>query len=136
MSDPKSPIRDSMTPAPFSIGRAQPMAEASRRRREHRIRHLPVLEGGHVVGIVSDRDISMVESLPGVDPEVVTVEEAMTPDPYAISPTTPLVEVVSAMADHKYGTAVVMEHGKLVGIFTVVDALRAFAASLRGAQAS
>ena len=132
MTDAKSPIREFMTPAPVSIGRAQPMAEASRRMREHRIRHLPVLEGGHVVGIVSDRDISMVESLPGVDPAVVRVEEAMTAEPYAIASTTPLVEVVEAMAAHKIGTAVVMEGERLVGIFSVVDALRAFAAALRG----
>ncbi|MBK8264456.1 MAG: CBS domain-containing protein [Nannocystis sp.] len=121
-----------MTPAPFSIGRAQTMVEAARRMREHRIRHLPVLEGGIVVGIVSDRDLAMVESLPGVDPAAVTVAEAMTAEPYAISPETPLVEVVEALAEHKIGTAVVMENGRLVGIFTVIDALRAFAARLRG----
>ena len=132
MTTAMSPIREFMTPAPVSIGRAQPMAEASRRMREHRIRHLPVLEGGRVVGIVSDRDISMVESLPGVDPGVVRVEEAMTAEPYAISPTTPLVEVVEAMAAHKIGTAVVMEGERLIGIVSVVDVLRAFAAALRG----
>jgi len=132
MSDSDSTIRNFMTPAPFSIGLAQTMTEASRRMREHRIRHLPVLEGGVVVGIISERDLAMVESLPGVDPATVTVAEAMTAEPYAISPATPLLEVVEALAAHKYGTAVVMEGGRLVGIFTVIDALRAFAARLRG----
>ena len=136
MSDPNAPIRNFMTPAPVSIGRQQPMAEASRRMTEHRIRHLPVLDGGRVVGIVSDRDLAMVESFPNVDTEVVTVEEAMTPDPYVVKPDTPLRAVVAELAEHKYGTAVVIENNRLAGIFTLVDAMRTFAAFLRGDTAS
>jgi acetoin utilization protein AcuB len=136
MIDPNAPIRTLMTPTPVSIGREQPMAEASRRMTEHRIRHLPVLDGGRVVGILSDRDLSMVESLPGVDPETVTVEEAMTPDPYVVGPEEPLAAVVAALAEHKYGTAVIVKDNRLAGIFTTVDALRTFATSLKGEAAS
>lgn len=136
MTDPRTPISTFMTPAPISIGRQQPMAEASRRMTEHRIRHLPVLDGGRVVGILSDRDIAMVESFPGVNANDVTVEEAMTPDPYVVHPNTPLVEVVAQLAEHKYGTAVVIENNRLAGIFTLVDAMRAFAGFLRGGSAS
>jgi len=136
MIDPNVPIRTLMTPTPVSIGRQQPMAEASRRMTEHKIRHLPVLDGGRVVGIISDRDLSMVESFPGVDTETVTVEEAMTPDPYVVGPEEPLAAVVSALAEHKYGTAVVVKDNRLAGIFTTVDALRVFAGSLRGDSAS
>jgi CBS domain-containing protein len=51
---------------------------------------------------------------------------------YAVSPDSPLDEVVATMAQHKYGCAVVMQNGKLVGIFTTVDVCRAFAEMLHG----
>lgn len=99
---------------------------AHRMMREHRIRHLPVLRGSKVVGIVSDRDLNMVETLVDVDPRLVLVAEAMTQDPYLVSPEAPLDEVVGTMADKKYGSAVVTQNNKVVGIFTTVDACRAF----------
>ena len=51
----------------------------------------------------------------------------MTPDPYIVSPEAELDEVVSTMAAKKYGSAVVSDNGKVVGIFTTVDACSAFA---------
>ena len=55
------------------------------------------------------------------------VSEAMSPDPYTVSPDTLLDDVVATMAAKKYGSAVVMQNHKVVGIFTTVDACRAFA---------
>jgi acetoin utilization protein AcuB len=55
----------------------------------------------------------------------------MTPLAYAVAPTTPLEEVVGAMADNRYGSALVIDRGKLVGVFTTVDALRATIALCR-----
>ncbi len=125
-------IQKYMTTGPHSIGQDQPMAEAHRMMREHRFRHLPVLVAGKIVGLLSDRDLHLIETLRDVDPKKVTVEEAMTADPYTVSPDTPLDEVVSTMAEHKYGCAVVAQNHKLVGIFTTVDACRAFAELLHG----
>jgi acetoin utilization protein AcuB len=119
------PIRDFMTPVPHSIGRDQPLSMAHERMRGWGIRHLPVLEGGKLVGILSQRDALLVETLRDVDPAKVAVEDAMTIDVYLVSPDTPLGEVASAMAEHKYGCAVVMSGTLLAGIFTTVDALRA-----------
>ena len=122
---PHQPIRDFMTPAPHSIGRDQPLSLAHERMRGWGVRHLPVLEGGKLVGILSQRDALLVETLRDVDPTKVSVEDAMTSDVYLASPDTPLLEVASTMADHKYGCAVVMNGAHLAGIFTTVDALRA-----------
>jgi acetoin utilization protein AcuB len=116
-----------MTLSPFSIGQEQALAQAHKLMRGHHIRHLPVLHGGRLVGLLSDRDLHLIETLRDVDPEKVTVEEAMTPEVYSISPKAPLDEVVREMAHHKYGCAVVEDNGKLVGVFTTVDAMRAFA---------
>jgi acetoin utilization protein AcuB len=69
----------------------------------------------------------MVETLTDVDPHKVLVSEAMAQSPYLVSPDAALDEVVSAMAQNKYGSAVVTQHERVVGIFTTVDACRAFA---------
>ncbi|XXY44644.1 CBS domain-containing protein [Sorangium sp. So ce269] len=116
-----------MTRSPHSIGLAQKLAHAHKLMREHRIRHLPVLDGGTLVGVVSDRDLHLIETLRDVDPEKVTVEEAMTPSVYTISPDAPLDEVSREMAEHKYGSAIVLERGKVIGVFTTTDGMRALA---------
>lgn len=119
-------IQKYMTTSPHTIGDDQPMAVAHQLMREYKIRHLPVLHGAKIVGLVSDRDLNMVESLKDVDPRKVLVSEAMTQDPYLVSPDAALDEVVSTMAESKIGSAVVTQNGKVVGIFTTVDACRAF----------
>jgi len=113
-----------MTPAPLTIGRDQTLATAHDLMHKHDIRHLPVLDGGVLVGIVTDRDLHLVESLAGTDPKSTLVEEAMTPDPYIVAADTPLRDVAKQMVDHKYGCAVVVDRGHVAGIFTTIDALR------------
>src|SRR5208282_4152492 len=116
-----------MTPAPHSIGVEQTLARAQAVMQEHKIRHLPVLHGGKLVGIVTDRDVHLVESLKDVDPRLVTVSDAMAQTVYSVTPEAPLDEVVAEMGARKYGSAVVMQNEKVVGIFTTVDVCRAFA---------
>jgi acetoin utilization protein AcuB len=126
------PIRQFMTAAPHSIGRDQPLSLAHERMRAWGIRHLPVLEAGKLVGVLSQRDALFVETLRDVDPEKVPVEDAMSSDVYIVGPDVPLAEVAAEMADHKYGCAVVTEGPRIVGIFTTVDALRALIGILEG----
>ncbi len=128
---PIPPISKYMTRTPLTVGADRPMAVAHEFMRQHKLRHLPVLAGGKLVGIVSDGDLHLIETLRDVDPELVIVEEAMTQEPFSVSPDEPLDAVVAQMAERKYGCAVVMEAGKPIGIFTTVDACRAFAEMLR-----
>jgi acetoin utilization protein AcuB len=118
-------IRDYMVPNPITIGADQPLSTAHQLMREAKIRHLPVLSDGKLVGIVSDRDLRFIESLKDVDPDRVAVEEAMTPDPFTIGPDSSLEWVAMEMASHKYGSTIVVDHGRVLGVFTTVDALRA-----------
>ncbi|MDF3071753.1 MAG: hypothetical protein K0R38_7354 [Polyangiaceae bacterium] len=120
-------IKKYMTTDVQTIGDEQPMSVAHRLMREQHIRHLPVLHQGKLVGIVTDRDLRLVETLSDVDPTQIAVSEAMTPEPYVVSPEAELDEVVSTMAAKKYGSAVISDNGKVVGIFTTVDACSAFA---------
>jgi acetoin utilization protein AcuB len=132
MSKPIPTVQKYMTTSPHTIGREQSLSFAQGVMKEFHIRHLPVLDGGKLLGILSERDITLVESLEGVDPTKVTVEDAMTQEPYSVSPDALLDEVVGDMATHKYGCAVVMQNNKVVGIFTTVDALKSFADLLHG----
>ena len=124
-------IREYMSASPLTIGARRPLAAAESLMREHGIRHLPVLEGGHVVGLVSERDLLLVESMPQVNPTVVRVEEAMTQSVFQVSPADALEGVVESMIERKLGSAVVLEDGEVAGVFTTIDALRALRDLLR-----
>lgn len=121
-----------MTTSPHSIGLSQPLSHAHAVMRQHAIRHLPVLDGGTLVGVVSDGDLHLIETLKDVNPDEVTVEEAMSTAVYSVSPQAPLDDVAATMAEHKFGCAVVMHNLHVVGIFTTVDVCRALADLLRG----
>lgn len=121
----KRTVKEFMTQNVQTIGSKQPLAAAHRLMNELGIRHLPVLEKRELVGIVSMRDLHLVETLEGVDPKEVTVEEAMSQDTFRVGPNASLTKVAREMAKHKYGSAVVMRGSEVVGIFTTIDALRA-----------
>jgi acetoin utilization protein AcuB len=119
-----------MTKQPHTIGDDQSLALARERMHEHDVRHLPVLHGGHLVGIVSARDIVMVEALPGIDITRVTVDEAMAEEPWTVTPDAALAQVAATMAERRIGTAIVVDRrdpDQVVGVFTTTDALRALA---------
>ncbi len=128
-------VRQHMTASPITIGREQPLTVAHKLMREHRIRHLPVLQRGRLVGVVSQRDLHFVETLRDVDPSVVLVEDAMTEPPFTVAPGAQLRTVVREMAARRIGSAVVVERGKVVGVFTAVDGLRVLAELLGRPQA-
>jgi acetoin utilization protein AcuB len=125
-----------MTPAPHTIEPDQPLSTAHRLMREHGIRHLPVLEGGALVGLVSLGDLHLIETLDGVDPRQAAVREAMSEDPYAVSPNAPLRRVAAEMAARKISSTVVVESGRVVGIFTAVDGLRGLSLLLQQLSAA
>ena len=113
-------VREHMTTSPHTIGDAQSVEEAARRMSRYQIRHLPVLRGGELVGIVSDRDVRLVE---GLGLEQTPVGEAMSPEVFTVDATDELGDVVAHMSSQKKGSAVVLDHGHVIGIFTTTDAL-------------
>jgi acetoin utilization protein AcuB len=131
MTKKLEPIEKYMTRSPHSIGDDQTLARAKAVMQEHGIRHLPVLHGGRLVGMVTDRDVNLVETLDDVDPRLVTVSDAMSTSVYSVPPETPLDEIAAEMAAAKYGSAVIMRGHEVVGIFTTVDACRTLASILR-----
>lgn len=124
-------IRRFMTVAPHAITTRHTLAEAHQAMRERGVRHLPVVDDGQLKGVVSQRDLYLLETLRGVDAAREMVEEAMSSEPYVVAPDAALEEVAEAMATQKHGSALVVEEATLVGIFTTTDALKALVALLR-----
>jgi acetoin utilization protein AcuB len=93
--------------------------------RAHGIRHLPVLDGGRLVGLLSQRDVYLVETLPGANAAEVRAEEAMVPDVLTTNPDAALADVVEEMVERKAGSAVVMENQLVIGVLTTIDAMKA-----------
>ncbi len=97
------------------------VGEALKFLRELRIRHLPVVEGKRLVGLVSERDLIAA-------PANKKVRDVMVRKVYIARSTTALSEVASEMADNKYGSAVIVDkNNHVIGIFTTTDALRVLA---------
>lgn len=124
-------IEKYMTTNPHSIGKDQTLSKAEKIMSQYGIRHLPVLDGGKFLGLVSDRDVKFLSTFKDVDPTKTTLDSMYIDKVFCADPDARLDEVCDVMAEHKYGSTVVMSNGKLVGIFTWVDALRAMSELLK-----
>ena len=124
-----------MSVEPKTIGKDEPLVAAHRLMQAHRIRHLPVVHGGRLVGVVSERDLYLLETVKSVDPRREPVEEAMTAFPFTVPRSADLGDVARQMWQHRYGSALIVEDGVLLGIFTRADALRALSEIQRNGAA-
>lgn len=126
-------IKAVMTPFPYAIALDATVGEARRLMREHGIRHLPVVEGHTLVGVVTERDINLLGAagLSAVDADRVSVRQVHTPEPYVVELEEPLDNVLATMAARHIGSALVTRKGRLAGVFTASDACRAYAEDLR-----
>jgi CBS domain-containing protein len=122
-----------MTPFPYAVGPDASVLEVEQLMDTHRIRHIPVQDDGRVLGIVSERDLHHLvhSALPKADKSRLRVRHLLLPDPYVVEMTAPLDEVAAQMAARNLGSAIVLRHGRLAGVFTAVDACRLLAEFLR-----
>jgi acetoin utilization protein AcuB len=134
MTKTPTAVEQCMTRSLHSIAPEESLVRAKNLMQEHGIRHLPVLRGRQLVGMLTDRDVELVALLDDIDRRLVTVSDAMSTSVYSVAPETPLEAVAEEMASRKYGSAVVMRGHEVVGIFTTVDACRALASVLHQAQ--
>src|SRR5579863_2719292 len=85
-------------------------------------RRVPVVDEGKLVGIVSDRDVREHSGYL----ELTRVTAAMTADPQTVTPKMSVEDAARLMIEHKIGGLPVVEDGKLVGMITTTDVLKAF----------
>ena len=135
-STPALEIDRYMSSVVLTVSPLQTLAEAVRLMRLHEVRHLPVVADGRVVGVVSQRDVYLVQSLDPTQPSAILVEEAMTSPPYLVEPETPVDRVAREMVRRRIGSAVVARDGRLLGLFTTSDALLALAALVEAGRSA
>jgi len=116
-------VKERMSPRFITIGPDASLAEARSLLDQHRIRHLPVVEDGNPVGIITDRDIR--SAAPASSLGQVKVGEAMTKNLIMVTPDTQVQEAAKLMVTHRIGGLPVQKEGKLVGIITETDLLNA-----------
>lgn len=123
-------IQEVMTRAPHTIGDEQTLDFAKKEMKQFGIRHLPVLRGGICVGILSERDITLLQG-DGGPLHTLQVKDVCSLDVYTVKAETPLKDVALHLAETSIGSAVVIDdREKVIGIFTLTDACRALAAQL------
>jgi CBS domain-containing protein len=126
MSKVTPAVRKFMSTSPITVAPTTGRGEALALMRSKKIHHIPVCDAGRVVGIVSDADLQELEgSAPN---QKQTLRDCMRSRPFIVSPEQPIDEVVKAMTAQKQSlAAVVVDQGRVVGMFTATDGLRAFA---------
>lgn len=114
-------IRDAMTEGPTTIELGTPAAEAARIMKTENVGSLPVMEGGKIVGVVTDRDLAIRVLAEGKNVETPVGEIAST-DVVTVDPQQSLEEAARLMAEHQLRRLPVCEKdGKLVGILAQAD---------------
>lgn len=131
-------IRDVMTPNPVAVAPSASVLTARRLMARHGIRHLPVVVGGTLVGIVSDRDLrvgdkALADALTTLRSDLVSgryraVEAVMTRPVQTIAPGATINEAAHRMRTLKISALPVVAEGRLIGILTTDDLLATLAA--------
>lgn len=127
-------VRDYMSADPQTLGAEHSLLDAVLIMRRAGLRHIPIMEDGRLVGILSERDVaraapSMLLPLLPDDYnrlfEDTRVRKVMTRNPVFAAPDMPLAEAVDLLRSNRLGCLPVLEAEILVGIITVSDMLRA-----------
>lgn len=125
----KSAVKNFMTPLPHTIGETISLKKAKELMEQYDCHHLPVLNGGQIIGLLSSHDLSLMLLTPkGADS---TVKDFMSLSPYTVDPNQSIKEVATAMLEQRISSAIVRaKDDQPWGIFTSTDALKALATLL------
>jgi CBS domain-containing protein len=114
-------IRDAMTEDPRSIGASESVVEAARLMRDEHIGSLPVTEGGRLIGMITDRDLTTRVVAEAAVPETTSVGDVYSRDLISVEPNNDLEEALQLMARHQVRRLPVVENGRLVGMVAQAD---------------
>ena len=127
-------VREFMTSPVSSLPSTAPLLDAALLLRSTHIRHIPIVDGEELVGILSDRDVQRCTpsrlSRVSADEynsifQTTQIATVMTREPKTISPDAPLHDTAAILRAGKLGCLPVVENGKVVGIITKDDMLAA-----------
>lgn len=111
--------KDVMTKDPSTLGPEATLGEAATLMRQEDCGSIPIVDGGRLIGIVTDRDIVIRAVAAGKDARNTKVSEVMSADPVCITPDTDVDEAAKVMADRQIRRLPVVEDGKLAGILVI-----------------
>ncbi len=126
----------------ITVTPAMSLTEVQRLMRDNNIRHVPVVSGKRLVGIITDRDIREASPSPATTltrgeiayrMEATPVKTCMTKDVVWIGPDMEMVLAARLLVQRQIGCLPVMDNGTLVGVVTDMDCLRAFLDTASGA---
>jgi acetoin utilization protein AcuB len=118
-------VEEYTTPNPVTANEMASVDDLNELMKKHGVRHIPIVRGKEVVGIVSDRDLKVVAGLDFKEKQLVQAADIMARDPVTVNSEARLGEVAFEMSKRKIGSVIVNEGNHLLGIFTVTDALNA-----------
>ena len=128
-------VGERMSRPPITIGPEMSIHDALALFKKERIRRAPVIKGGKLVGIVSEKDLLNASPSPATTLSVwemhyllskLTISELMTKTVITVAEDTPIEEAARIMADNKIGGLPVMKGTRVVGIITETDLFKMF----------
>lgn len=114
-------VRDVMTKNPVTVPADAPVVEAAKRMKEQGIGDVIVIDGDHMCGLVTDRDIVVRALAEGRDPNSTRMNEICTKDPLTVSPDDDITAAGDLMRDNKVRRVPVVENGDVVGVVSIGD---------------
>src|ERR1019366_2926004 len=120
-------VRDIMRSPAVAISADTMLQDAYRTMQERGIRHLPVVEGEKLVGVITDRDLRLATSAlaPSPFPPGSRVSEVMTLEPLTADASDPVEDAARTMRERKIGCLPILDDGRVIGIVTGLDLLDA-----------
>lgn len=134
-------VRDHMSPDPIVVAPGDTLRKARQLIKDHGLRRFPVIEDGRLVGMVTDRDVRQADISSAVVQERryvdyildrIQVGGIMTSNPITVAPGTSIREAADLILENKIGGLPVVHDGRLVGIITETDLIKALIAMLDG----
>ncbi|MFJ1968497.1 CBS domain-containing protein [Streptomyces sp. NPDC087903] len=114
-------VKEVMTPGVAAVRPDASLVEAAQLMRTQDIGDVVVADGQRVVGVLTDRDITVRAVAEGIDPQTVSVRSVCTPDPVVVAPDDPVSAAVALMRAHAVRRLPVVEDGLPVGMVSLGD---------------
>lgn len=131
--DEKVPVSEIMTKQVVTLSPSQSLNDVERLFRDHKIRHIPVVEGNKILGIISRSDLlksSITElgddedSVESVIFDMFSITQVMTKNPTVVNVDTTIKETATIISQESFNALPVLDNGELVGIVTTTDLIK------------
>lgn len=129
----REPVKEIMTKEVFTVQENEKLSTVVEMFRRHKIRHIPVLEGKKITGIISRTDINrltfgaLFENQDGADEavlEIISLNQVMTSKPKVVSEDDSIKEIAEIFATEEFHALPVVANGELKGIVTTTDVIK------------